>query len=194
MASKAGYGVTLNLDLIPQREPNMTPFEIMLSESQERMLLCVKAGHEAEILAVFAEYDLEAVVCGRVTADGQYRLYHHDELVCDIPVTALTDAVPTYTTTPRIPAAWRIPPRILSRWWQTRPPPCRPSWRCRTLRASAHYSRGMMRRSKPTRWCYLATTRRDSRPRHSQGVSGDDRLERPLVGAGSVSRWGHDGV
>lgn len=109
MASKAGYGVTLNLDLIPQREPNMTPFEIMLSESQERMLLCVKAGHEAEILAVFAEYDLEAVVCGRVTADGQYRLYHHDELVCDIPVTALTDAVPTYTTTPRIPAALTHP-------------------------------------------------------------------------------------
>ena len=103
MASKAGFGMTLDLDLIPQREPGMTPFEIMLSESQERMLLCVRAGHEQEILALFAAYELDAVVCGRVTAGHQYRLLHHGEVVCDIPVSLLTDDVPTYTTTPQQP-------------------------------------------------------------------------------------------
>ncbi len=77
MASKAGYGMTMDLDLIPQREPGMTPFEIMLSESQERMLLCIRAGHEQEILDLFKGYDLDAVVCGRVENGHQYRLLHH---------------------------------------------------------------------------------------------------------------------
>ncbi|MFD1484114.1 phosphoribosylformylglycinamidine synthase subunit PurL [Lacticaseibacillus baoqingensis] len=104
MASKAGFGMTLDLDLIPQREPGMTPFEIMLSESQERMLLCIRTGFEQEILDLFAGYDLDAVVCGRVEAGHQYRLLHHGAVVCDIPVGLLTDAVPTYTTTPKQPA------------------------------------------------------------------------------------------
>lgn len=109
MASKAGYGMTMDLDLIPQREPGMTPFEIMLSESQERMLLCIRAGFEQEILDLFKGYDLDAVVCGRVEAGHQYRLLHHGEVVCDIPVSLLTDDVPTYTTVPEKPERLKNP-------------------------------------------------------------------------------------
>lgn len=96
MAGKANSGMTLDLDLIPQREPNMTPFEIMLSESQERMMLCVRTGHEAEIIAVFKQYDLDAVVIGRVSADHQYKLLQHGQVVCDVPVSLLTDDAPVY--------------------------------------------------------------------------------------------------
>lgn len=96
MADKAGYGMVLDLDLVPQREPNMTPFEIMLSESQERMMLCVKAGCEDEVSAVFKQYDLDAVVIGQVTDDGRYQLLQHGETVCDVPVSLLTDDAPVY--------------------------------------------------------------------------------------------------
>lgn len=93
MASKAKSGVTMNLDLVPQREPGMSAYEIMLSESQERMLLCVKKGEEQTVLDIFARYDLDAVVVGHVTADRQYRLYQHGKLVTDVPVTSLVDDV-----------------------------------------------------------------------------------------------------
>ncbi len=96
MAGKANSGMTLDLDLIPQREPNMTPFEIMLSESQERMMLCVRTGHEAEIIKVFKQYDLDAVVIGRVSDDHQYKLLQHGQVVCDVPVSLLTDDAPVY--------------------------------------------------------------------------------------------------
>lgn len=96
MAGKANSGMTLDLDLIPQREPNMTPFEIMLSESQERMMLCVCTGHEAEIIKVFKQYDLDAVVIGRVSSDHQYKLLQHGQVVCDVPVSLLTDDAPVY--------------------------------------------------------------------------------------------------
>ncbi|UQS86746.1 phosphoribosylformylglycinamidine synthase subunit PurL [Nicoliella spurrieriana] len=97
MAAKANSGVDLNLDLVPQREPGMTPYEIMLSESQERMLLCVKQGHEQTVLDVFEKYGLDAVVIGSVNDDGQYRLSQHGEVVCDIPTRTLVDDVPEYT-------------------------------------------------------------------------------------------------
>lgn len=93
MAAKAKSGVTMNLDKVPQRETGMNAYEIMLSESQERMLLCVKKGHEQTVLDVFARYELDAVVIGSVTDDRQYRLYQHGELVTDIPVTSLVDDV-----------------------------------------------------------------------------------------------------
>nr|WP_218841946.1 phosphoribosylformylglycinamidine synthase subunit PurL [Lacticaseibacillus absianus] len=96
MADKSASGMVMDLDLIPQREPNMTPFEIMLSESQERMMLCVQAGSEAEIIALFKRYDLDAVVCGHVEAGHRYRLLHHGEVVCDVPVSALTSDAPVY--------------------------------------------------------------------------------------------------
>lgn len=96
MADKANSGMTINLDLIPQRESGMIPFEIMLSESQERMLLCVAAGHEQEIIAVFKRYDLDAVVCGSVTAGHRYQLTHKGQCVCDVPVSLLTSDAPVY--------------------------------------------------------------------------------------------------
>ncbi|MEJ6400464.1 phosphoribosylformylglycinamidine synthase subunit PurL [Nicoliella lavandulae] len=97
MAAKANSGVDLNLDLVPQREQGMTPYEIMLSESQERMLLCVKKGEEQTVLDVFERYGLDAVVIGQVNDDGQYRLSQHGKLVCDIPTKTLVDDVPEYT-------------------------------------------------------------------------------------------------
>lgn len=96
MASKAGSGLRLTLDDVPQRETNMTPYEMMLSESQERMLICVKKGHEAEVEALFNKYDLEAVVIGEVTDDGNYRLFHHGQEVANLPVDALAEDAPTY--------------------------------------------------------------------------------------------------
>lgn len=96
MAAKADSGMALNLDLVPQREPDMTPFEIMLSESQERMLLCIAKGHEQEIIDIFAGYGLDAVVIGRVTLGHAYQLTHHGATVCDIPVSALTTDAPVY--------------------------------------------------------------------------------------------------
>lgn len=96
MASKAGSGLRLTLDDVPQRETNMTPYEMMLSESQERMLICVKKGHEAEVEALFKKYDLEAVVIGEVTDDGNYRLFHHGQEVANLPVDALAEDAPTF--------------------------------------------------------------------------------------------------
>lgn len=96
MASKAGSGLVLNLDDVPQRETHMTPYEMMLSESQERMLLCVKKGAEEQIIELFKRYDLDAVAIGHVTDDGQYRLYHQGQLVADLPVDALAEDAPTY--------------------------------------------------------------------------------------------------
>ena len=96
MADKADAGMTINLDLIPQRESGMIPFEIMLSESQERMLLCVAAGHEQEIIDVFQKYDLDAVVCGQVTAGHRYQLTFKGATVCDVPVSLLTSDAPVY--------------------------------------------------------------------------------------------------
>ncbi len=93
MATEGKSGMNLNLDLVPQREPNMSAYEIMLSESQERMLLCVKKGHEKDVKKVFDDYNLDAVTIGRITDDGQYVLRHDGQVVCDIPVVTLTDEV-----------------------------------------------------------------------------------------------------
>lgn len=96
MASKAGTGMELNLDLVPQSEENMTAYEMMLSESQERMLLVVEKGREQEVIAVFKNYGLEAAVIGKVTADRNLRLLHQGEVRADLPVAALVDDAPVY--------------------------------------------------------------------------------------------------
>ncbi|KRN11546.1 phosphoribosylformylglycinamidine synthase II [Liquorilactobacillus mali KCTC 3596 = DSM 20444] len=93
MASKAGSGMDLTLDNVPQRETEMSAYEIMLSESQERMLLCVRAGFEEKVKSLFKDYGLEAVVIGRVTDGNDYVLRHHGEIVTNIPVSSLTDDV-----------------------------------------------------------------------------------------------------
>lgn len=96
MASKAGTGMELNLDQVPQREENMTPYEMMLSESQERMLLVVKKGEEQEILDIFKKHDVEAVAIGEVLEEETFRVVHQGEIYADIPVRALTDDAPVY--------------------------------------------------------------------------------------------------
>ncbi len=96
MAGRGGMGMILELDAVPLREEGMTPYEILLSESQERMLLVARAGHEAAVQEVFARWDLQAVVVGRLTEDGVFRARWRGEEVCALPVSALTDAAPVY--------------------------------------------------------------------------------------------------
>jgi phosphoribosylformylglycinamidine synthase subunit PurL len=96
MASKAGMGIEMNLDLVPQRETGMTAYEMMLSESQERMLIVVTKGREQEIKDLFTKYDLEAVAIGTVTDDKKLRLLQHGEIVADVPVDALAEDAPVY--------------------------------------------------------------------------------------------------
>jgi phosphoribosylformylglycinamidine synthase len=96
MAGRGGAGIELDLDAVPLREDGMTPYEILLSESQERMLLVARAGTEDAVRAIFARWDLQAEVIGRVTADGIFRARWHGEEVCALPVAALTDAAPVY--------------------------------------------------------------------------------------------------
>src|SRR5262245_36496897 len=96
MGSRGGAGVEIDVANVPQRETNMTPYEIMLSESQERMLLVVKKGREAEVEQIFDKWDLHAVHIGEVTTDGRLRVKHHGQVVADIPNRALTDEAPMY--------------------------------------------------------------------------------------------------
>jgi phosphoribosylformylglycinamidine synthase subunit PurL len=96
MPARAGTGMEVDLDRVPQRERGMTPYEIMLSESQERMLLVCARGREAELRAVFAKWELDAVEIGRVTGDGILRARMHGEIVAEVPVKALADEAPVY--------------------------------------------------------------------------------------------------
>ncbi|NGQ97027.1 phosphoribosylformylglycinamidine synthase subunit PurL [Brevibacillus sp. SYP-B805] len=104
MASKAGNGIELNLDLVPQREAGMSAYEMMLSESQERMLLVVEKGREAEAIAIFDKWGLHAAIVGRVTDDGLLRLLHKGEVVAEVPVDSLAEEAPVYHKPSRIPA------------------------------------------------------------------------------------------
>ncbi|HEX4346417.1 MAG TPA: phosphoribosylformylglycinamidine synthase subunit PurL [Vicinamibacterales bacterium] len=96
MGSRGGAGVEIDVSLVPQRETGMTPYEIMLSESQERMLLVVKTGREAEVERIFEKWDLHAVHIGRVTDDGMLRVRNKGVVVAEIPNRALTDEAPVY--------------------------------------------------------------------------------------------------
>jgi phosphoribosylformylglycinamidine synthase subunit PurL len=107
MASKAGSGIEMNLDLVPQRELGMTAYEMMLSESQERMLIVVKKGREQEIADLFSKYDLEAVSIGQVTEDKMLRLFHNGEVVANVPADALAEDAPVYHKPSREPEYFR---------------------------------------------------------------------------------------
>jgi phosphoribosylformylglycinamidine synthase II len=96
MGSRGGAGVEIDVSLVPQRETGMTPYEIMLSESQERMLLVAKKGREAEVERIFEKWDLHAVRIGQVTDDGQLRVKERGVVVAEIPNRALTDEAPVY--------------------------------------------------------------------------------------------------
>jgi phosphoribosylformylglycinamidine synthase subunit PurL len=96
MAARAGTGIELDLSLVPQREEGMTAYEMLLSESQERMLIVAHSGREREIVDIFRKWDLDAVVIGRVREGGHMHVIHNGETVADIPVNALTDEAPKY--------------------------------------------------------------------------------------------------
>lgn len=107
MASSAGYGVELNLNLVPQREEGMTAYEMMLSESQERMLFVVKKGREQEVIDLFAKYGVECVAIGRVTDDKMLRLLHKGEMVAEVPADALAEDAPVYYKESEEPAYFK---------------------------------------------------------------------------------------
>ncbi|HEU0185069.1 MAG TPA: phosphoribosylformylglycinamidine synthase subunit PurL, partial [Blastocatellia bacterium] len=96
MGARAGTGLEIDLDLVPQREEGMTAYEMMLSESQERMLIVAKRGHDRQLMEIFHRWDLDAVVIGQVIAEQRLRVFHKGELVADIPNKALTDEAPRY--------------------------------------------------------------------------------------------------
>ena len=109
MAYRAGYGVDLHTDLVPQSEAGMTPSEIMLSETQERMVLTIDNSREDELLALFAKWDLHGAQIGTVQDNQRLRIYHHGELVGDMPVNEINEA-PTY-----VPAAAENPVIVAAR-------------------------------------------------------------------------------
>jgi phosphoribosylformylglycinamidine synthase len=106
MGARGELGLTIELDLVPQREEGMSSYEIMLSESQERMLLVADKGREGEVLEVFKKWGLDASIVGIVTADDTMRVTHHGELVAEIPNKALTDDAPVYH---RPVGTWKAP-------------------------------------------------------------------------------------
>src|SRR5436853_3968426 len=97
MGSRAGTGIEIDMQYVPQREAGMTAYEIMLSESQERMLLVAQKGREEEVFRVFRKWGLDAVEVGRVTTDDKLRVLEHGKVVAEIPNQALTDDAPVYT-------------------------------------------------------------------------------------------------
>ncbi len=106
MGGRGGVGIEIELDRVPQRETGMSPYEIMLSESQERMLLVAQKGREQEVYRVFEKWGLDAVEVGKVTTDNKLRVLHHGQVVAEIPNQALTDDAPVYK---RPLARWEPP-------------------------------------------------------------------------------------
>ena len=94
MAGKSGAGMIMNLDQVPAREEGMTPYDFMLSESQERMLICAKKGKEQEIIDIFEKWDLDVAVVGEVTDTGRMELFWHGDKVCDMPIAPVSEEAP----------------------------------------------------------------------------------------------------
>ncbi|HKM99627.1 MAG TPA: phosphoribosylformylglycinamidine synthase subunit PurL [Candidatus Binataceae bacterium] len=108
MAARGGLGIDIDLDKVPLREQGLTPYEILLSESQERMLIVAQRGREAELQAIFEKWDLHGVVIGEVIADQRWRARWRGQVVADIPVGPLADEAPLYDR-PAAPVAPRTP-------------------------------------------------------------------------------------
>ena len=106
MGGRGGVGLDVELDLVPERETGMSSYEILLSESQERMLLVAEKGREDEVLKVFTKWGLDAVICGTVRDEPRLRIRHHGTLVADIPNESLTDDAPLYH---RPVGTWKAP-------------------------------------------------------------------------------------
>lgn len=107
-ASKKGRGAKVDVTLVPCREKGMTAYEIMLSESQERMLVVPKPGQEAEIAEIFDKWGLDATVIGEVTADGMFSVYEGDVLAGTVPVAALTEGCPVYVREAQEPPYYQV--------------------------------------------------------------------------------------
>lgn len=105
MAARAGTGLELDLTLVPQREEGMTAYEMLLSESQERMLIVARSGREKQLIDIFKKWELDAVVIGQVVEGDRLKIMHNGRLEADLPIRALTDEAPKYSRpmTPRIP-------------------------------------------------------------------------------------------
>ena len=187
MGSRGGAGVEIDVALVPQRETGMTPYEIMLSESQERMLLVVKQGREAEVERIFEKWDLHAVRIGEVTTDGLLRVKDHGAVVADIPNRALTDEAPVYRRPMSEPAYLA---RGAARWIS---PTLAAAWRDAATTCFARCSASPTIASK--RWVYrqydhMVRTntlgpaghgrRRRAREGHRSRAGAVGRLQRPL--------------
>ncbi len=109
MGARGGVGLEVELDHVPQRESGMSAYEIMLSESQERMLLVADKDREDEVIRVFEKWGLDAVIVGEVIAEPRLRILHHGQLVADIPNQSLTDDAPLYH---RPVGEWKAPVRL----------------------------------------------------------------------------------
>ncbi len=104
MAGKSGAGMIMHLDKVPAREEGMTPYDFMLSESQERMLVCVKKGHEQEVIDIFNKWDLDVATIGEVTDTGRMELYWHGEKVADMPIAPVSEEAPILERPAKKPA------------------------------------------------------------------------------------------
>jgi len=112
MPAKSGTGISINLDLVPQREEGMTPYEILLSESQERMLLVARKENVAEVQKIFAKWDLDAVNIGEVTAGPNLKVSFRGETVVDVPVEAVVNLCPVYRRPSRKPGYLRTAQKL----------------------------------------------------------------------------------
>ena len=117
MADKGGVGIELDLDHVPQREANMTAYEMMLSESQERMLMILKPGREPEAEAVFRKWGLDFAVIGHTTDTGRMIVTHKGEVEADLPVATLANSAPLYER-PWVPT---VPPKVILPEWVPAP-------------------------------------------------------------------------
>jgi phosphoribosylformylglycinamidine synthase len=117
MADKGGVGIDLDLDRVPQREANMTAYEMMLSESQERMLIVLKPGREAEAEAVFRKWELDFAVIGHTTDTGRMIVTHKGKVEADLPVATLANSAPKYER----PWAPTVPPKVILPEWVPAP-------------------------------------------------------------------------
>ena len=104
MAGRSGSGMIMHLDKVPAREENMTPYDFMLSESQERMLLCAKKGSEQAIIDIFEKWDLDAAVVGEVTGTGDMELFWHGEKCAEVPVDPVSEEAPELNRPTKKPA------------------------------------------------------------------------------------------
>ena len=117
MADKGGVGIDLDLDRVPQREANMTAYEMMLSESQERMLMVLKPGREAEAETVFRKWELDFAVIGHTTDTGRMVVTHKGKVEADLPVATLANSAPKYER----PWAPTVPPKVILPEWVPAP-------------------------------------------------------------------------